>query len=137
MMSKDSIYTKIETAWTNTTLFIIAAVVLFGVVRFCYFGLGDLALHLGVFNEPWKQEISRYCVQQIPGCLQVSFDERPQNTQTSRSTWYPTLARQDVSVTAKAGAEQSVRQALVQHVGPWMADHMEVYVAALGRGEAK
>jgi hypothetical protein len=128
MITRKSIYVQIETAWTNTTFVLLALAVLFAVLRFCYFDLGDLAVQLAVLNDPWKQEVESYCVQHVPGCQKVSFTVEHQSTETSRSAWQWAGSRLEVSVTSKAGTEQSVRQALVKHVGDWAADHIAIYV---------
>lgn len=128
MKTRERIFNSIEAVWENSALVFILVVAAWTLFQICWMWIGNIAIHLAVFNDGWKQETASHCVQHIAGCQRVDFAHRYWTTAHGGPKWQWIGARLDMQVVAKPGTAGVVEQELVQHIGRWSADHLSLQI---------
>lgn len=134
MKTHEVIYRKIEDLWQNAVGYTTSALVLWTLFQICCMTLGDVAVHLAVVNGAWQRNLAEHCVQHVPKCQSVSFNQQYLTTQHGGPKWQWVGARLDVSVVCPSGTQETIRQALVEYVGEWAAGRIQLrFVDARGQ----
>lgn len=127
MNTRQAIFKKIESIYGNTVMLATTGLFLWVVFQFCCLTAGDVAVHLGVLNGQWQRNLAIHCTDQIPKCQSVSFEQQYLTTQHAGPRWQWVGARLDITVVCPGGTGEPIRQALVEYMGTWTADRVNLH----------
>jgi hypothetical protein len=127
MNTRKAIFKQIADVYENTVMICTTALLYWGVFQFACLTLGDVCVHLAVLGQSWQSNMATYCVEQIPKCQKVSFNQQYLTTQHAGPRWQWVGARLDITIVCPGGTSESLRQALVEYMGPWTADRVSLH----------